>query len=164
MHKDMPQPFLAAGVPVLFVYIMEAHSKDGFHHDLNTTEDPMATEGKWDVMEPKTLEERAALALRCRTELLQPAFGLPHPSIFPMVLDGMDNALEAAYEARPFRAYVLSTKDGTILHKTGLKPFGLPQCRALLQKAIDAPAMPPDADFKFTKCVGGESQFRVRRA
>ena len=35
----------------------------------------------------------------------------------------MDNTLEAAYQARPFRAYVLGAADGVVLHKSSLAPF-----------------------------------------
>ena len=41
----------------------------------------------------------------------------------PMVLDTMDDALEATYESRPWRQYVIEAKTGKVLAKLGLAPF-----------------------------------------
>lgn len=139
-HQDFPAVFKAAKVPLLFVYIVEAHAQDGFHHDMNN--------GKWDLPGPKTLDERASYALQyAKKELLCKRFDLD-PKEIPMVMDTMDNSLELAYEARPFRAYVLKTGTGEVLHKSGLAPFNPMAKYDLLASALD---LPPD--FAYAKMV-----------
>ena len=40
-----------------------------------------------------------------------------------MWIDTMEDKLEAAYEARPWRAYVMDVKTGKMITATGLAPF-----------------------------------------
>ena len=40
-------------------------------------------------------------------------------------MDGMDDALEAAYEARPWRWYVIEVATGKVISSTGLAPFNM---------------------------------------
>ena len=42
-----------------------------------------------------------------------------------MFMDGMDDALEAAYEARPWRWYVIEAESGKVITSTGLAPFNM---------------------------------------
>ena len=42
-----------------------------------------------------------------------------------MWMDAMDDKLEAAYEARPWRWYVLSMPDCKVITSTGLAPFNM---------------------------------------
>ena len=42
-----------------------------------------------------------------------------------MWMDSMDDRLEAAYEARPWRQYVLDTENNKITAKIGLAPFNM---------------------------------------
>ena len=53
-----------------------------------------------------------------------------------MVLDGMDDGLEAAYEARPFRLYVVQVASKTVVHKTGLAPFNMDAKRNELKACL----------------------------
>ena len=43
-----------------------------------------------------------------------------------MVLDGMDDALENAYESRSIRVYMLDTATGNIVYKSGKGPYSIP--------------------------------------
>ncbi len=60
-----------------------------------------------DIDQPATMEERLALASRCRQEL-----GLTRT----IVVDGMDNAVREAYGGLPNSAYIIA-RDGTIVFK-----------------------------------------------
>ena len=42
-----------------------------------------------------------------------------------MWMDGMDDKLEAMYEARPWRQYVVEVATGKIIAKLGLAPFNM---------------------------------------
>ena len=63
---------------------------------------------------PKTLAERAAIARRYAARL--------HGGI-PLVIDGIDNAAEAAFSAWPERLYVIGA-DGRVAFKGDLGPDG----------------------------------------
>ena len=40
-------------------------------------------------------------------------------------MDEMDDKLEATYEARPWRQYVIDAESGQIIAKLGLAPFNM---------------------------------------
>ena len=64
--------------------------------------------------EPKTKEEREAVASTCAANLrLQ----------LPMVVDGVENAVASAYGGWPDRLYLIG-KDGRIAFQGGEGPFG----------------------------------------
>ena len=42
-----------------------------------------------------------------------------------MWMDAMDDKLEATYEARPWRQYVIDAASGKIIAKLGLAPFNM---------------------------------------
>jgi hypothetical protein len=66
------------------------------------------------VHEPKTEEEREAVAATCAANLrLQ----------LPMVVDGVENAVASAYGGWPDRLYLIG-KDGRIVFQGGEGPFG----------------------------------------
>ena len=106
------------GVPVLHVYMAEAHPDDAFPSPM---QGPVALASE--LRRHRDLEERKAAAGRAQ------AF-LTHKVGRPVVLvaDGMGDALEEAYEARPFRMFILdvSRPDACVVaHKTGLAPFNM---------------------------------------
>lgn len=87
------------------VYIREAHAIDG--------QAPMANGPL--VEEPITDGERHSVAKTCVTKLsLQ---------MIPAVVDRIDNAVDAAYQARPDRLYLVG-RDGRIAYAGGRGPFG----------------------------------------
>lgn len=98
--------YAAANIPLLFVYILEAHPRDGFL--------PHANWGKWcRIYSHKTLEDRAACCQLVREKLAEQVPELPPPSV---VLDSMENKLEGAYEARPFRHYMIDVPTMTVAY------------------------------------------------
>jgi hypothetical protein len=60
-----------------------------------------------EIDQPETMDERKALASRCREEL-----GLT----WTIVVDGMDDAVREAYGGLPNSAYIINT-DGVIVFK-----------------------------------------------
>ena len=64
--------------------------------------------------QPTTAEERGKVAGECRAGL---------KLSMPMLLDGLDNAVERAYAGWPDRLYVVA-KDGTIAYKGRPGPGG----------------------------------------
>lgn len=96
-----------AEVAFLVVYIREAHATD--------SEWPMTDPDSPFVEEPRDEAERLAVARRCMATLaLRP---------IPAVIDGIDNAVDEAYEAWPDRLYLID-RDGRIAFRGGAGPFG----------------------------------------
>jgi len=102
-------------VQFLCVYVREAHAIDGVL--------PERQRGTWLMGSPeRTLlvetplvpEERLALARTCAAEM-----GLP----FPVLVDGMDDAVEQAWAAWPERLYVVDL-DGTVVYRGEKGPDG----------------------------------------
>ena len=89
------------------VYIREAHPADGAQVDANVKEGI-------EINQPKTLEERVAVAKACYESL-----GLS----FPAIVDNMDNKVEKAYGAWPDRLYIVD-KRGKIFYKGEKGPKG----------------------------------------
>ena len=67
-----------------------------------------------EVKQPKTMEERVAVARTCYNKL-----GLT----FPAIIDDIDDEVEKAYAARPDRLYIVD-KTGRIAYKGGKGPRG----------------------------------------
>ncbi len=89
------------------VYIREAHALD--------SRSPILGKGMPVLEEPETFTEREDAAAVCMAKLaLEP---------MPALIDGMDNAVEAAYESHPDRLYLIG-KDGRVSFKGGEGPFG----------------------------------------
>lgn len=93
-------------VQFFVVYISEAHALDGAS--------PMGGDGMPLVEEPKTLEEREAVAKVCLTKLELKGI--------PALVDDMDDTANLAYEAGPDRLYLIG-RDGRVAYKGGPGPF-----------------------------------------
>ena len=91
----------------LVVYITEAHALDG--------PSPSTSRSTPLVEEPITFEERFAVAGMC-------VEGLSLQRI-PVVVDGIDNKVNSAYQAQPDRLYLVG-KDGTIVYAGARGPMG----------------------------------------
>ena len=68
----------------------------------------------YDVYDPKTIEERRAVAGRCEESL---QYGI-HTYV-----DEMDDAVNRAYAAWPTRLYLIGL-EGKVIYHGGLGPFG----------------------------------------
>ncbi len=104
-------------VRFLMIYIREAHPVDGWWLGggimglmLKISRSRAAT----DVYDPKTMEERRAVAGQCETAL---QYGIP------TYVDEMDDAVNEAYAAWPTRLYLIGM-DGRVVYAGGLGPFG----------------------------------------
>ena len=104
-------------VQFLTIYIREAHPKDGWWFGegimgmfLKMTKSKVAT----DVYDPKTIEERRAVAGRCEATLQYDIL---------TYVDEMDDAVNKAYAAFPTRLYLVGL-DGRVVYAGGLGPWG----------------------------------------
>ena len=88
------------------VYIKEAHAADGAR--------PVPIQGEEAIYEPTSLVERRAVAKKCATKLKLKV---------PCLVDNMDNAVCAAYNAWPDRIYVVDT-EGKIAVRSDRGPWG----------------------------------------
>lgn len=86
----------------VLVYIREAHSLNGF--------DPSMARGE----DPKTLEERIAIAGKCRVALEVP---------FPILIDSMDDRTATRWGAWPIRTFVVDTT-GRVVYAADAGPPG----------------------------------------
>jgi hypothetical protein len=89
------------------VYVREAHPKDGWQVPQNVAQGVT-------IAAPKTLEERERAAMECQAHL---------ELKIPILIDGMDDAVEKAYSGWPDRIYVVG-RDGRIAYKGGPGPGG----------------------------------------
>ena len=101
----------------LVIYIREAHPVDGWWLGkglpglmLKLSKSKAAT----DVYDPKTIQERRAVAGRCETAL---QYGIQ------TYVDEMDDAVNEAYAALPTRLYLVGL-DGRVAYAGGMGPFG----------------------------------------
>jgi len=106
--------------PKLHVYIREAEPCDVFDAGGMHMETPLKF--KRPIPWHNNTEERAHAANDCKTFLENACAG---KGKVKMWMDGMDDALEAAYEARPWRWYVIEAATGKIISSTGLAPFNM---------------------------------------
>lgn len=106
-------------IPFLLVYIREAHSGNQWQSTRNTRADFALTPAV-------NIEEKQDHAAMCSRKL--------HLG-FPAVVDGMDDAVEAAYGAWPSRAFIVGV-DGRILYSTRLTEldFHPDEMEAVLRK------------------------------
>jgi alkylhydroperoxidase family enzyme len=88
-------------VAFLAVYLREAHPSDGW-----------GTASA--VKQPRTAEERTAVAGTCRSALKM---------TIPLVVDDLDDHVGHAYSGMPDRLYVID-RNGTVAYKGGRGPFG----------------------------------------
>ncbi len=89
------------------VYVREAHPTDGWNMESNSKVGVS-------VAQPKTYEERIAVASQCHLML--------KPTI-PLLVDGIDDPVGNAYSGMPARMYVIDT-EGKVVYKSGRGPFG----------------------------------------
>lgn len=104
-------------VQFLMVYIREAHPKDGWRLDGGIGGlfmKVMGGKAATDVYDPKTIEERRAIAGQCEAAL---QYGIR------TYVDEMDDAVSEAYAAKPTRLYLVGV-DGRVEYAAGLGPWG----------------------------------------
>jgi hypothetical protein len=103
-------------VEFLTVYIREAHPIDGWWLGggvLGSMLKIARSRAATDLYDPKTLEERQAVAGRCENEL-----GYQIRTL----VDSMDDAVNQAYAAWPTRLYLIG-EDGRVVYAGGLGPY-----------------------------------------
>lgn len=91
----------------LAVYVREAHPTDGWHMVSNDLVGVTAAQ-------PKTYEERVAVAQRCHRLI---DFSMP------LLVDDVSDLTGHAYSGMPARLYVID-HNGTVTYKSGRGPFG----------------------------------------
>lgn len=91
----------------LFIYVREAHPTDGWEMKSNERSGVA-------VAQPKTYEERVAVATQCQAML--------NPSL-PLLVDEINDPIGHAYSGMPARLYVIDP-GGTVAYKSGRGPFG----------------------------------------
>jgi hypothetical protein len=104
-------------VQFLVIYIREAHPVDGWWFGDGIVAKMMNRAGfkaATDVYDPKTMEERRAVAGRCQDAL---QYGIL------TCVDEMDDPVNKAYAASPTRLYLIGL-DGHTVYAGGLGPFG----------------------------------------
>ncbi|MCH7591445.1 MAG: deiodinase [Planctomycetes bacterium] len=91
----------------LFVYIHEAHPKDGWQMSSNTENDVVFNR-------PKSFGERRGIAKKCSARL---------KLSMPVVVDTMDNRVDIQYAAWPERMFVVD-RNGKIIYAGKQGPWG----------------------------------------
>lgn len=94
-------------VQFLAVYVREAHPTDGWREPAN---DRLGIS----VAQPRTHEERRAVATRCNSVLAMD---------FPLLVDELGDAVGHAYSGMPDRLYLIDSQ-GRVAFKSGRGPFG----------------------------------------
>ena len=100
-------------IQFLVIYIREAHPTDGWYM------------GNHDFRDPRTIEERRALAGTCEVRLKYE---------IPTIVDEMDDEVMKAYAAWPDRLYLVDL-DGIVAYASGIGPWGFNPSE--LKQAID---------------------------
>ena len=104
-------------IQFLMIYIREAHPVDGWWLGGGITGQLAKITGfraATDVYDPKTIEDRRAVAGRCENAL---QYGIP------TYVDEMDDRVSKAYAALPTRLYLVGL-DGQVVYAGGLGPWG----------------------------------------
>jgi len=115
----------------LAIYVREAHAIDGaLPPQLRGAKTAGTRDCTLLVEEPFTMEERVALAKRCKAEMKLD---------FPMGVDGLDDAANAAWAAWPERLYLVDL-DGRLVYCGGPGPHGFQPKELELQLARGAKA------------------------
>ncbi len=126
-------------VQFIAVYLREAHPVDGWWLGggiigwiMRLPRSKAAT----DIYDAKTLDERRQAAARCESEL---AYGIT------TLVDGMDDSVNRAYSAMPWRLYLLGI-DGRVVYAGGLGPFGSKprDLKAAIETLLSADTPAPD--------------------
>ena len=115
-------------VAFVVVYIREAHPEDGWVV-IDNREDNIR------VFDPTTDAERRRTVESCAARL---------PVRIPVVIDGIEDGVAAAYGAWPDRLYLVG-RDGRIAFQGGTGPFGfLPEeLEAAIEEELDRHAREP---------------------
>jgi hypothetical protein len=103
-------------IQFLSIYIREAHPVDGWWLGRRLTRRLMrayAPRASMEHYDPKTIEERRAVAGECETTL---QYGIR------TYVDEMDDAVNKAYAAWPTRLYLIGL-DGRVVYAAGLGPY-----------------------------------------
>lgn len=104
-------------VQFLTIYIREAHPVDGWWFGggiMGLLMKLKRSKAATDVYDPKTLDERQAVANRYKVDLKYD---------ISTYVDEMDDAVSKAYAAMPTRLYLIGL-DGLVVYAGGLGPFG----------------------------------------
>jgi len=99
------------------IYIREIHPVDGWWLGgglIGLILRAMRSKAAFDVYDPKTLDERRAVAGRCEKAL---KYGID------TYVDDMDDRVNEAYAASPTRLYLIGL-DGRVVYAGGLGPWG----------------------------------------
>lgn len=115
-------------VQFLMIYIREAHPVDGWWLGEGLAGKMVGKrfpKAATDVYDPRTMEERRAVAGQCEDAL---QYGIR------TYVDEMDDPVSKAYAASPTRLYLVG-QDGRVVYAGGLGPFGFKP--AELGSAID---------------------------
>ena len=115
-------------VQFMMIYIHEAHPVDGWWMGGGVAGLALKAGGfkaATDVYDPKTIEERRAVAGRCEAAL---EYGIR------TYVDEMDDAVSKAYAAKPTRLYLVGI-DGRVVYAGGPGPYGFSP--AALKAAIE---------------------------
>ncbi|APZ90506.1 deiodinase family protein [Fuerstiella marisgermanici] len=91
----------------LMVYVREAHPSDGWAMKSNVR---VGVE----ISQPKTLDERVAVAQTCAATLR---------TSMPLLVDDIDDSVGNAYSGMPARLYIID-QQGKVAYKSGRGPFG----------------------------------------
>lgn len=105
-------------VQFVSVYIREAHPIDGWWLGRRLTRRLIETffsKASMEHYDPKTIEERRAVAGECKTALL---YGI-HTYV-----DELDDNVNKSYAAWPTRLYLIGL-DGRVIYAGGLRPLAL---------------------------------------
>jgi tetratricopeptide (TPR) repeat protein len=108
-------------VPFLLIYIREAHDASNWQSTRNERE-------KISLPPAKTFADKESNSMLCSRKLHLP---------FPTLVDGMDGAVEAAYQAWPSRVFIIGG-DGKILYRSQLTEFDFheEEMEAVLQRLV----------------------------
>jgi hypothetical protein len=104
-------------IQFLMVYIREAHPVDGWWLGKGISKlmlKAMGPKAATDIYDPKTIEERMAVARRCQAAL---QYGIP------TYVDDMEDSVNRAYAALPTRLYLIGL-DGKVFYAGKLGPWG----------------------------------------
>jgi hypothetical protein len=116
-------------VQFLSIYIREAHPVDGWWLGRRLTKNLIrkifGDQASMEHYDPKTIEERRAVAGECETAL---QYGIR------IYVDEMDDAVNIAYAAWPTRLYLIGL-DGRVVYAGGLGPYDFKPGK--LKDAID---------------------------
>ena len=101
----------------LSIYIREAHPRDGWWLGgglMGKMVKMSIPKAATDIYDPKTIEERRAIAGQCQESL---QYGIR------TYVDEMDDAVSKAYAAKPTRLYLVGI-DGQVVYAGGPGPYG----------------------------------------